>query len=122
MACCAVILFAVPNRGLENASLMAMVKGQPNEDLVRTLSGSSPFARRLHEQFFGLFRHNGTKIISIFETLHTPTVEVSYFVYTLCGLRDTNSVIVVPGRRGLEKDWASNHDGSADFCYLCRLK
>ncbi|KKP02575.1 hypothetical protein THAR02_05307 [Trichoderma harzianum] len=32
-SCYAILLFAVPNRGLDNLSLKSMVKGQPNEDL-----------------------------------------------------------------------------------------
>ncbi|KAK4061045.1 hypothetical protein Trihar35433_9970 [Trichoderma harzianum] len=73
-SCYAVMLFAVPNRGLDNLSLMSMVKGQPNEDLVRNLGGESPFLNHLHESFHKRFTLN-SEIICAFETKTTPTVE-----------------------------------------------
>jgi hypothetical protein len=76
MSCSGVILFGVPNRGLDNKSLMAMVKGQPNEELVRSLSVSSRFLSLLHTRFNNSFTLDGSKIISVFETRMTPTVEV----------------------------------------------
>jgi len=76
MSCYGVMLFGVPNRGLDNASLISMVKGQPNEDLVKFLNPTDRFASYLHESFFDLFA-NGSKIICIYETKETPTVKVS---------------------------------------------
>ncbi|KAM0448003.1 hypothetical protein ACHAO4_008534 [Trichoderma viride] len=49
MSCFALMLFGVPNRGLETSSLMAMVKGQPNEALIRDLSESSRFLSLLQK-------------------------------------------------------------------------
>ncbi|KAK2590746.1 hypothetical protein QQS21_011558 [Conoideocrella luteorostrata] len=94
MSCYAVVFFAVPNRGLDNRSLMTMVKGQPNEDLVRNLSGDSAFSRLLHERFYSLFGLNGSRIISVFETLTTPTVEWSW--KTTAWERTGPSVMIVP--------------------------
>ncbi|KAL7918158.1 putative ankyrin repeat protein [Trichoderma austrokoningii] len=65
MACYALMLFSVPNRGLATSSLMAMVKGQPNEALVRDLSESSRFLI------------DSSRIICVYETQMTPTVEVN---------------------------------------------
>ncbi|OPB46269.1 ankyrin repeat protein [Trichoderma guizhouense] len=73
-SCYAVMFFAVPNRGLDNINLMSMVKGQPNEDLVRNLGGESPFLNHLHESFHKRFTLN-SEIICAFETKTTPTVE-----------------------------------------------
>ncbi|KAL6792985.1 hypothetical protein J3E68DRAFT_451420 [Trichoderma sp. SZMC 28012] len=73
-SCYAVMFFAVPNRGLDNISLMSMVKGQPNEDLVRNLGVESPFLNHLHESFHKRFTLN-SEIICAFETRTTPTVE-----------------------------------------------
>jgi hypothetical protein len=78
MSCYAVLFFAVPSRGLDNSSLMSMVKGQPNEDLVRNLSGSSQFLSLLHDRFSKCFTLDDSKILCIFETLRTPTVVVSF--------------------------------------------
>ncbi|KAL7935649.1 hypothetical protein V8C35DRAFT_333543 [Trichoderma chlorosporum] len=74
-SCYAVLLFAVPNRGLDNSSLMSMVKGQPNEDLVRNLSGTSRFLMLLQQRFNKCFVLDGSKIICVYETQKTPTVQ-----------------------------------------------
>ncbi|PTB53172.1 hypothetical protein M431DRAFT_509509 [Trichoderma harzianum CBS 226.95] len=73
-SCYAVMFFAVPNRGLDNLNLMSMVKGQPNEDLVRNLGVESPFLNHLHESFHRRFTLN-SEIICVFETKTTPTIE-----------------------------------------------
>ncbi|KAM0457154.1 hypothetical protein ACHAPV_006793 [Trichoderma viride] len=40
ISCFAVLLFGVPNRGLDHKNLMSMVKGQPNEDLWSPITTS----------------------------------------------------------------------------------
>lgn len=77
MSCYALMLFGVPNRGLETSSLMAMVKGQPNEALVRDLSESSRFLSLLQSMFYERFTIDSSRIICIYETQMTPTVEVA---------------------------------------------
>jgi hypothetical protein len=77
MSCYAVIFFGVPNRGLEISSLASMVKGQPNEQLVRDLDPNSRFLTHLHDMFYRRFTFDDSPIISIYETRKTPTVEVS---------------------------------------------
>lgn len=77
-SCYAVMFFGVPNRGLETSSLSSMVKGQPNEDLVRNLHPDSSFLNMLHERFLEKFIQEDSKIICIYETEYTATVEVSY--------------------------------------------
>jgi hypothetical protein len=72
------MFFGIPNRGLDNSSLMSMVRGQPNENLVRDLGQSSPFLRLLHEMFVDKFTLEDSRIICIFETKQTATVVVSY--------------------------------------------
>lgn len=79
-SCYALLLFAVPNRGLENSSLIYMVKGQPNEDLVKDLKPSSRFLNMLSQRFNKYFTLDGSKIISIYETKTTPTVKVCYYL------------------------------------------
>lgn len=54
-----------------------MVKGQPNESLVRDLGESSRFLSLLHDRFNACFTFDDSHILSINETKHTPTVEVS---------------------------------------------
>ncbi|KFZ13994.1 hypothetical protein V501_03431 [Pseudogymnoascus sp. VKM F-4519 (FW-2642)] len=75
--CYTVIFFSVPNRGLESSSLNSMVKGQPNEDLVRNLHPDSSFLSLLHQRFLDKFVLEDSKIICIYETNYTATVEFS---------------------------------------------
>lgn len=71
------MFFAVPNRGLANLNLVSMVKGQPNEELVRNLGVESPYLKRIHESFNRCFTLD-SEIICVFETKTTPTVEVNF--------------------------------------------
>nr|KMM72211.1 hypothetical protein CPAG_08509 [Coccidioides posadasii RMSCC 3488] len=55
-ACYGLLLFGVPNLGLRNEQLSSIVKGQPNEGLIRDLvvdrdSEPSPFLKRISGQF-----------------------------------------------------------------------
>ncbi|KAL0631516.1 hypothetical protein Q9L58_009624, partial [Maublancomyces gigas] len=50
-SCYALLLFGVPNKGLEVERLRDMVKGQPNSQLIEDLDSSSEFLRR--HNFFG---------------------------------------------------------------------
>jgi hypothetical protein len=61
---------------MDNASLMAMVKGQPNEAIVRELSPSSRFLSEMHRQFNKTFTMEDSQIISWYETKTTATIEV----------------------------------------------
>jgi hypothetical protein len=71
------VLFGVPNRGLKSLSLMAMVKGQPNEQLVASLRESSRYLSHLNHRFRLCLGPYDTKIISVYETKETASVEVS---------------------------------------------
>ena len=77
MSCYAIVFFGVPNRGLNTISLVSMVKGQPNEDLVRNLDPSSPFLGHLHDMFYRCFTYDDSQVVCFYETKETPTVEVS---------------------------------------------
>lgn len=77
MSCYAVIFFGVPNRGIEKSSLESMVKGQPNEQLVRDLGPDSRFLTHLHDMFYRRFTFDDSPIISIYEMKTTPAIEVS---------------------------------------------
>lgn len=83
-SCYALLLFGVPNRGLNNLSLKSMVKGRPNESLVRDLGEDSRFLSLLHERFNACFTFDDSHILSISETKHTATVEVSIKFYSRC--------------------------------------
>ncbi|CEJ87104.1 hypothetical protein VHEMI04303 [[Torrubiella] hemipterigena] len=64
-------------RGIENESLMTMVRGKPNEELVRSLSESSPFLGLLHKMSLERFNLRDSRILCVFETCTTTTVQWS---------------------------------------------
>ncbi len=61
-----------------------MVKGQPNEAIVRELSPSSRFLGELHRQFNNIFTLDDSTIISWYETKGTATIEVCLFCFDNC--------------------------------------
>jgi hypothetical protein len=74
-----VILFGVPNRGMEIGQMLAMVEGQPNEPLVRWLENESPGLEDLDNQFFDVTNERYIRILSIYETLQSRTTKVRRF-------------------------------------------
>lgn len=70
----AILLFGCPNRGLEIGSLRAMVKSQANSKLIEDLDKASHFLRR-HNHFWRFYMPEHTRMISIYETRPTGTVE-----------------------------------------------
>ncbi|KAI1391513.1 uncharacterized protein F4822DRAFT_396967 [Hypoxylon trugodes] len=77
MSCCGLLFFGVPNRGLNIGSLETMVKGQPNGNLIRDLAPKSRFLADLTQRFDSCFTLKDTKVISIYETRETATVQWS---------------------------------------------
>jgi len=76
-SCYSIFFFGVPNRGLEIASLMNMVKGQPNSQLVNNLGSQSHLLPDLEEQFYRQFIFKDSKVVSCFELKDTPPAEQS---------------------------------------------
>ncbi|KAH7308494.1 ankyrin repeat-containing protein [Stachybotrys elegans] len=77
-ACFAMLFFGVPNLGLRNDQLKTLVRGQPNEALIRDLLvdgdfEASNFLKRLADQFSesckGYYR-----VVSFFERRHSQTL------------------------------------------------
>lgn len=76
------LFFGVPNLGLRNEQLKSIVKGQPNEGLIRDLvvdKDSEPctFLRRILDEFSRCCK-GPYEVISFFERRSSPTVEVRY--------------------------------------------
>lgn len=71
-----VLFFGVPNQGIRIEHWLPMVKGQPNENLVRDLGPDSTYLRRLHEGFRTAFNFSDSKIVSIYETERTRVAKV----------------------------------------------
>jgi hypothetical protein len=70
-----ILFFGVPNRGMNNSSLIAMVEGQSNLPLVLSLETGHPDLRDLHNRFCEAFSFRDSIIISFFETETSATVE-----------------------------------------------
>jgi triacylglycerol esterase/lipase EstA (alpha/beta hydrolase family) len=70
------VFFGVPNRGMQVTHLLSMVKGQPNEGLVNTLSVDSPYLNILDEGFAGIAAYRSMRIVSAYETKRTATTVV----------------------------------------------
>lgn len=58
--------------------LRDMVKGQPNSQLIEDLDSSSEFLRK-HNFFWEYIGAHDARIISVYETQLTPTVQVLSF-------------------------------------------
>jgi alpha-beta hydrolase superfamily lysophospholipase len=72
------IFFGVPSLGMEQAHLMAIVKGQTNEQLVQDLSRYSSFLRDQEKGFSGASFTRRMKLFWAFETAESPTVLVCW--------------------------------------------
>ncbi|KAI1418315.1 hypothetical protein F5Y13DRAFT_176432 [Hypoxylon sp. FL1857] len=68
------ILFGVPNLGMEQSHLEAIVKGQPNMQLVSDLSLDSAYLQQLDQQFSGISSLHDAKLYWCYETKKSPTV------------------------------------------------
>lgn len=71
-----VLFFGVPNQGIRVDHWLPLVKGQPNENLIRDLGCDSTYLRRLHEDFLAVFSFEESEIVSIYETERTRVVKV----------------------------------------------
>ncbi|OTA54770.1 hypothetical protein K449DRAFT_426090 [Hypoxylon sp. EC38] len=68
------VFFGVPSQGMATSHLLAMVKGQVNEQLVRDLSMGSEYLRSLDDRFSGLALVRGMCLYWAYETKTSPTV------------------------------------------------
>ena len=75
-----VIFFGVPNRGMEMEQWLPMVKGQPNERLIRLLSPGSQYLIDLDEIFNGISNVRNLRLVSFYETQRSQTAEVCSFI------------------------------------------
>jgi len=70
------LFFGVPNQGLRVEQWLPMVKGQPNEDLVRMLGHDHVYLRKLHQNFRAAFDFADSVIVSVYETEKTRVARV----------------------------------------------
>lgn len=83
----AVLLFGVPNQGMDISSLIPMAEGQPNIKFLYTLDKNSELLRSLHRDFCLKFRFEDSRVISFYETKPSPTAIVSQFEFALLRIR-----------------------------------
>lgn len=80
------VLFGVPHFGLLVKPWLQIVQAKANEDLIRDLKPGSRYLRRLDEDFRKQFSAPHSKVVSIYETLKSPTTrEKSPGVFSLSG-------------------------------------
>ncbi|KAI1140104.1 hypothetical protein F5Y05DRAFT_306974 [Hypoxylon sp. FL0543] len=68
------VLFGVPNLGMEQSNLEAVVEGQPNMQLVSDLSLDSAYLQQLDQQFSGISYLQSALLYWCYETKKSPTV------------------------------------------------
>ena len=67
------LFFGVPSQGMEIASLIPMVQGQPNEALLRSLDKESQLLRNQCREFSKAFDSQTSQIVCFYETEESPT-------------------------------------------------
>jgi hypothetical protein len=67
------LFFGVPNQGMEIASLMPMVKDQPNQALLHSLGKESQILRNQCRDFPKAFDYKDSEVICFYETEMSPT-------------------------------------------------
>jgi hypothetical protein len=71
------ILFGVPSHGMDTTALKEMVRGQPNENLLRDLSlTDSNYLAGLKDRFFQVAISGNMTLFWAYETKESPTVAV----------------------------------------------
>ncbi|KAK5713276.1 hypothetical protein LTR17_017691 [Elasticomyces elasticus] len=95
---CALLLFGVPNLGYEHRQLFAAVKGQQNEDLIKSLvmnedNEPSPYLAELTRKFSQLCAGQVPpfKVCSYFETERSPTIKASNTTFLITGSSADNA-------------------------------
>jgi hypothetical protein len=73
--------FGVPHLGMEMSHLLAIVKDQPNEPLVRALSHEDGYLLLLDEQFRGISVFSKVRIVSAYETKLSRSAQVGTTLY-----------------------------------------
>lgn len=74
-----ICFFGVPSQGMHTEHLQAMVEGQPNQELVESLSPESKYLPELDIQFSGLAVFRTIRFISVYETKKSLTTRVRPF-------------------------------------------
>lgn len=71
------LLFGVPNGGIETKYWMPIVDSKPNKSLIDSLAPDAYYLRNLQENFNRVFCFPEAKVTSVFETKKSATAKVS---------------------------------------------
>lgn len=75
-SCVGLVMFGVPNLGLENRALISMTGGRKNEMFSRNLGLDSQYLPELNKDFGLAFGQRNLTVIAVYETKDSNTVEV----------------------------------------------
>ncbi|KFY81101.1 hypothetical protein V498_08740 [Pseudogymnoascus sp. VKM F-4517 (FW-2822)] len=70
-----ILFFGVPSQGMDITSLLAMIKGQVNEQFLNMLGPNSSVLRNQQREFCAKFSSEACKIMSFYETELSPTIK-----------------------------------------------
>lgn len=93
-----------------------MVDGQPNSHLVRDLCGESQYLTLLRQTFSQKFAFEDYRIISIYETMDTKTVQVNIASWTLL-VKKTLKVLENTWHRKMGPNWCIRAHGYSRISY-----
>ncbi|KAI5788556.1 P-loop containing nucleoside triphosphate hydrolase protein [Pyronema domesticum] len=75
-SCAALLLFGVPNRGMDNDDVLRLVRNQNNSQLLRDLGVSSPLLEVIHQNFARVFDNiPDCHVVSFYEALDSKAME-----------------------------------------------
>jgi protein SERAC1 len=69
------LFFGVPNQGMSIESLVPMVENQPNRFFLESLSKVTDGLRAQRQNFRQAFPFIDSRIVSFYETKHSPTAQ-----------------------------------------------
>src|ERR1700733_13088846 len=75
-----ILFFGVPSQGMDISSLLGMVKGKVNEHFLQGIRHDSDTLRNQHREFCKKFPYKSCKIMSFYETEHSPTAKKVYHI------------------------------------------
>lgn len=122
-----ILLFGVPNQGMEIESLLPMVQNQPNESLIRTLRHNSERLIEQSQQFLKRFQGEWrgidldiVKIFCFYETRRSPTAQkVRHHILIVPPMMISQTILKLTlgkDRWHLENEWSSYSSSEEIIC------
>ncbi|KAI9891232.1 MAG: hypothetical protein M1814_002922 [Vezdaea aestivalis] len=103
-----ILFFGVPSQGIDIRSMVAMVEGNANENLLKSIRPDSDMLRLQHREFCKGFPYRSCKVVSFYETEESPTaIKGENGVWTMSGER---SLLVGPSSASGGRSWEVGQD------------